>query len=206
MYFLDFVEASLSYIGWWVALIGSVLFKRCKLRPWLERHYKTTYIRRLQIRKRRLRDILNDPVLVLDLERSMEKQYKGNRKRVLEAIERLRQNAQADVPTDGEDDDGEDHDANTKGDSKKQAAKTIFYGTIAIGVSLHSILNIFGLDMDSTWIIECVLFFLVHLVDNVHNKKKQFQFARESVTSFSSGGGHLELQLPLLTEEQEAAA
>jgi hypothetical protein len=193
------VSSPLSAFGWWAALTGSVLFKRYKLQPWLERHYKTTYDQRLQLRKRQLRDTLNDPVLVLGLERSMEKKYEGNRKRILEAIEQLRQNAQeAELPTGG--DDSEDHDANKNGNEKKQAAKKILSGTILIAVLW---LNIFGFvhsffttrescDDLGELLMQCAFFSLVHLVDSfmiyyhVH-KKKQSRFARESVAS-SSGG------------------
>jgi hypothetical protein len=210
------LASSLTSIGWLVALTGSVWLKRHKLRSWLERHYKTTHVQRLQLRKRRLRDTLKDPVLVLDLERSMEKKYKGNRKRVLEAMEQLRQKAaaaQTEVPTGADGNEEEkDHDAQTKGDEKKQAANTIMFGTIATAVLAHAMLNIYGFQewYTQALIIQYFFFFLVHIIDSfviyhqVH-KQKRFRFAKESVvvtSSYSSG----DLEELLLTEEEQQEA
>jgi hypothetical protein len=210
------VYSTLLSIAWWAALmIGSVVLKRYNLRPWLERHF----VQRLQLRTRRLRDTLSDPVLVLDLERTMEKRYKGNRQRVLEAMEQLRQNAEAEVPTNKGDSDDDDHDAKTKGDEKKQAAKTIMYGTVVMALSIHTILNIFVSIIIQTifqvipsycemygWSIECILFSLIHLIDSfmiyhdVH-KMKRSRFAKESVASSSSEDLQELLQLCFLSVE-----
>jgi hypothetical protein len=210
---MDLLDSVIACTVWWALalLIGSVVFKRRKLRPWLERHYKTTYVQpkvqRLQHRQRQLQESLNDPVQLLDIECSMDKEYKGSRKRVLGAMEQSRLMARTQE---------EDCDARSKGDEKSLAASTILYGAVAIAVSVQAMVPIFGMALyeltenlvsspvlptytecgASALTLQYIFFFFLHLVDSLMiyheaHEEKWVRFQDKSSSSSYSYSGDL---------------
>jgi hypothetical protein len=122
----------------WILLFLTLILKHYVLRPWLENYYKETYATRQQRKKRRLRDALNDPVLVIDLENRFLQSFGGDKQKVLQAMEDLRNYA----GTTAETDDVADDDHDTKGEEKMQAAKSMWTLTILASMGLFGVLNI----------------------------------------------------------------
>mmetsp|Transcript_12325 Transcript_12325/g.18924 ORF Transcript_12325/g.18924 Transcript_12325/m.18924 type:complete len:252 (-) Transcript_12325:246-1001(-) len=113
-----FAEDAISF---WVVVFATIGLKRIFFRPCLEKKYKSSFARRQRLKQRRLRDTLNDPILVLGLEKRLDRQFDGNRKQVLEAMNQLRTKSEREV-TDDDD---------SRGEEKRQAASVILRGTLA---------------------------------------------------------------------------
>ena len=130
---LDFLECLQSQLSvfFFVVLVGSLMGKQWYLRPWLEHYYKKAYAERSKVRKRRLRDTLNDPVLLVQIEENLLKRpdIDGDRQKMLQALEEIRDHANRDTSAEGLED-----KATTKGYEKIEAANMILRATILIAI------------------------------------------------------------------------
>ena len=103
-------------------MFGSTIgLKRKFLRPYLEKKAKANFVYKVRLRKRRLRETLNDPVLVSDLKRRI----RGTPDQVSQAIDRLRTMSEQEV---------DNNDDCSRGQEKKEAGSTIMFGTVLVAL------------------------------------------------------------------------
>lgn len=147
------LASRLLSLSFWLTLVATLMLKQCVLLPRLEQHYKKTHAARAQRRKRRLRETLNDPVLALHMEEQLlrRRDIQGDRTKMLEAMQQIREMSQQDT-ADGDDQDDEwgKGGATTKGQEKYEAANAIFYGTLLVSILLFSIANTIGYSIANT--------------------------------------------------------
>jgi len=106
----------------WCLVFGSTIgLKRKFLRPYLEKKAKSNLVYKVRLRKRRLRETLNDPVLVSDLKRRI----RGTPDQVSQAIDRLRTMSEQEV---------DNNDDCSRGQEKKEAGSTIMFGTVLVAL------------------------------------------------------------------------
>jgi len=121
----------------WSMVFGSTIgLKRRFLRPYLEKKAKANFVYKVRLRKRRLRETLNDPVLVSDLKRRI----RGTPDQVSQAIDRLRTMSEQEVDND---------DDCSRGQEKKEAGSTIMFGTVLVAL-LVGALNYVHVMMGTT--------------------------------------------------------
>lgn len=114
-----YVFRSLCSIEWWSILAATLILKHFTIRPLLEDYYRKSFVRRQEVRRRRLRDTLNDPILLIGLERRLERIHKGHKQLVLENIQNLRILSETEISADDD----------TKGEEKRQTLRMILWST-----------------------------------------------------------------------------
>mmetsp|Transcript_13013 Transcript_13013/g.19744 ORF Transcript_13013/g.19744 Transcript_13013/m.19744 type:complete len:251 (+) Transcript_13013:56-808(+) len=98
-----------------ILTLATIGLKRTILRQRLEQCYKKSYAKRIRARRRRLRDMMNDPVLVLDLERRFDYHHPNDKQRVLQEMDALRTLANTEIKQEDE----------NKGDERRRTTKSI---------------------------------------------------------------------------------
>lgn len=116
----------------WVLIGITVAVKRYWGLRRLQTHVQKSFVQRQRLRKRRLRDALNDPVLLLHFEDRLRKAHNGNEQRVLESIESLRVSAETPV---SDQDDAKDY--------RQDAAKLLMKGSLAVYLICIVAINLF---------------------------------------------------------------
>ena len=125
-----------AYLALLVFTSATLIIKRYFFRPVLESHLKKKYAAHLHSRRHRLHDLLSDPMLLVGLERELERRYNGDKQRVSLDLENLRLLAETQVTEVYED---------TKGDEKEQAAYVMLIGTAILSVLILLLFSIYNL-------------------------------------------------------------
>lgn len=140
------LKQSEAYVALLLFTSATLLIKRYFFRPVLESHLKKKYTARLRSRRRRLQELLRDPMLLVGLERELERRYNGDKRRIMTDLENLRLLTETEV-TEEQDD--------CKGDEKQQAAYVLLIGTSVLSVitllffSLYNLILHMGMDFDT---------------------------------------------------------
>lgn len=161
----------------WIWLVSTILLKHQVVRPMLEKYGKKTAVERRRRKQRRLKDTLNDPVLVIGLEHKYMKFFKGDKQAALQAIDNLRDMAEKEIKEDDE----------PKGSEKRVAAEWLLLGTAIVGgfsfsfalafsffeTSVIRTGDLFHGDVlfdEDLWdpFVQMIFFWLIQLLDSFH--------------------------------------
>eukprot|EP00797_Seminavis_robusta_P033667 Sro788_g202470.2 (249) ;mRNA; r:3976-4722 len=147
--------------------------------PRMQKHYKRTLGERTKLRKRRLRDTLNDPVLTLQMEDSilLRPDIQGDRHKMLQFMQQIRDHANS-PDEDQVDDQDEKRDNTTKGLEKYEAALVLCRGTIVLSVlfycacttssffsAIHTTSFGWGSDLDDSTLVSTYMYDPLYMYD-----------------------------------------